>query len=200
MKKRKSWQFSQKRRFPFSLQCGGRKQCDGPCAGEEGNNVMTQFLLNLFQCDGPCSSFNAMDVFQCDGPSGRAGVRRSPSSPWHWSHWPLAQSCGEEGRKDPMWSRRRHMHWRRRKEGRLLICVCALAEHGTGHLAVMSSLSTVATVARQGRADNWEIKETMLIRLTWILLDRKWRKFTWSIQLIQIDGEDLNERWVNLFF
>jgi hypothetical protein len=38
-----------------------------------------------------------------------------------------------------------------------------------------------------------EIEETMLVVLTRILLDRKIKKFTRSIQLLQMDDEDLKQ-------
>jgi hypothetical protein len=28
----------------------------------------------------------------------------------------------------------------------------------------------------------------------------KWKKFTWSIQLLQMDGENLKQQWVNLIY
>jgi hypothetical protein len=44
-----------------------------------------------------------------------------------------------------------------------------------------------------------ERKETTSVGLIWILLGRKWRKFTRTIQLLQLDGEDLKQRQVNFF-
>jgi hypothetical protein len=45
-----------------------------------------------------------------------------------------------------------------------------------------------------------EREKTASVGLTRILLGQKWKKFTQSIQLLQMDGEDLKQRWVNLIF
>jgi hypothetical protein len=45
-----------------------------------------------------------------------------------------------------------------------------------------------------------EMDEALLIGLTRILLQKNEKKSTWSIQLLQMDGEDLKQQWVNLIF
>jgi hypothetical protein len=44
-----------------------------------------------------------------------------------------------------------------------------------------------------------EKEETTLVGLTRILLGQKLRKFILLIQLVQINNEDLKQRWVNFF-
>jgi hypothetical protein len=53
--------------------------------------------------------------------------------------------------------------------------------------------------SEERRHQGGERKEMTLVGLTRILLGQKWRKFTWSIQLLLMDGENLKQWWVNFF-
>jgi hypothetical protein len=70
--------------------------------------------------------------------------------------------------------------------------------------ACLSSMGRKCDMARRAwrrrleerRHRGEEGEEMMLIGLMWILLDKKWRKYTQLIQLLHMDGEDLKEQWV----
>jgi hypothetical protein len=60
--------------------------------------------------------------------------------------------------------------------------------------------NTVRRCGDVGRRRGGTREETTPVGLTQILLGKKWRKFTRSIQLLQLDDEDLKQWWVNLIF